>query len=546
MYMYYSYQLNLLKYSTQNLITTTMMVSGLYTSAVLTLVLLIAACRWVLPVENARILAVQTVGAKSHWNFMRGVLRSLVDAGHNVTVFTPFPDGDRENYTEVDMSKEFPVKTNLNLKQAMEIYGRPVTYFYMLTASDSKYCDTVYKNRQFDQLVHDGNGGNSERKFDLIIMETRNLDCTSYLANALNLPIIFTMPSPMKTFTERSLTGHVSNPATVSHVMALQAVPKTFVQRFTNAALLAYSTLRTTYDVWIMKMTNPRRYQSSTKVNPSIIFLNTYHITEASRPVVPNVIEIGGIHLKPKNKLPDDILEFIEGAPHGVIYFTFGSTVKLTTLPAHIEKIFKQVFSNVSQRVLWKYESEMKDKPENVMIKKWFPQRDILLHPKVKLFISHGGLSGVYEAIDGGVPVLGFPLFYDQSRNIDNLVNSRMAIALDLMSVTEETLLNAISKIIDSQNYSINAKIASERFKDRPITPQQSVVYWTEYVIRHKGAPHLKYQGLNLTWYQYFLLDVIFVILIFILLVLFITYKVLKRIYKYALKNKQSQKLKTK
>lgn len=94
-------------------------------------------------------------------------------------------------------------------------------------------------------------------------------------------------------------------------------------------------------------------------------------------------------------------------------------------------------------------------------------------------------------------------------------------------------------------SYSINAKLASERFKDRPVTPQQSVVYWTEYVIRHKGAPHLKYHGLNLAWYQYFLLDVISVILIFTSLVLFIIYKVLKRIYKYALKNKQNQKVKT-
>lgn len=73
------------------------------------------------------------------------------------------------------------------------------------------------------------------------------------------------------------------------------------------------------------------------------------------------------------------------------------------------------------------------------------------MHSKVKLFISHGGISGVYEAVDGGVPVLGFPLFYDQARNIDNLVNSRMAIALDLMTVTEETLLNAISEIINSE-----------------------------------------------------------------------------------------------
>ncbi|XP_060835305.1 UDP-glucosyltransferase 2-like [Rhopalosiphum padi] len=520
------------------------MVNGLYSSAVLTLVLLIAACQWVPLAEGARILAVQTVGAKSHWNFMSEVLRSLTDAGHSVTVFTPFPDGDRENYTEVDMSKEFPVKRDLNLERIMEIYSRPVTYFYMLTVLDSMCCDAVYRNREFDKLVH-GGGDDSDWKFDLIIMEPRSLDCTSYLANALNLPIIYTIPTPMMTVAERSFTGHLSNPASVSHIMALHAVPKTFVQRFVNVALLVYSTLRTKYDGWIMKMTYPKRYQLSPKVNPAVIFLNSHYITEASRPVPPNLIEVGGIHLKPKSKIPKDILDFIDESPNGVIYFTFGSTVKLSTLPVHIEKTFKQVFNNVSQRVLWKYESEMKDKPDNVMIKKWFPQRDILLHPKVKLFISHGGISGLYEAVDSGVPVLGFPLFYDQTRNIDNLVNARMAIALDLMAVTEEVLLNAISEIINNEKYTINAKITSERFKDRPITPQQSVVFWTEYVIRHKGAPHLKSHALNLTWYQYFLLDVISVILIFTSLVLFITYKVLKLICKYALKYKHSHKVKS-
>jgi len=44
-----------------------------------------------------------------------------------------------------------------------------------------------------------------------------------------------------------------------------------------------------------------------------------------------------------------------------------------------------------------------------------------------------------------------------------------------------------------------NAKAASEIFKDRPMSPEKSVVYWTEYVIRHKGAQHPKSHALNLT-----------------------------------------------
>lgn len=73
-----------------------------------------------------------------------------------------------------------------------------------------------------------------------------------------------------------------------------------------------------------------------------------------------------------------DILDFIEGSPHGVILFTFGSTIRLSSLPKHVEDVFKRVLANVPQRILWKYETAMDDMPDNVMIKKWFPQREIL------------------------------------------------------------------------------------------------------------------------------------------------------------------------
>lgn len=65
------------------------------------------------------------------------------------------------------------------------------------------------------------------------------------------------------------------------------------------------------------------------------------------------------------------------------------------------------------------------------------------------------------------------------------------------------------------------------------MSPENLVAYWTEYVIRHKGAPHLKSYALNLSWYQYYLLDLITLILSFIIVVFFVTYKMFKSISTY-------------
>lgn len=57
---------------------------------------------------------------------------------------------------------------------------------------------------------------------------------------------------------------------------------------------------------------------------------------------------------------------------------TFGSTVLMSTIPENIQRTFIESLAQLPQRVLLKFEHEMKNKPKNMMIKKWLPQRDIL------------------------------------------------------------------------------------------------------------------------------------------------------------------------
>ncbi|KAG8255701.1 hypothetical protein J6590_086639 [Homalodisca vitripennis] len=67
-----------------------------------------------------------------------------------------------------------------------------------------------------------------------------------------------------------------------------------------------------------------------------------------------------------------------------------------------------------------------------------------------------------------------------------------------------------------SEMYIENMKRLSHQFRDRPMTALQTAVYWTEYVIRHQGAPHLRPASVNVPLYQYLLLDVIAVLAVWL------------------------------
>lgn len=48
--------------------------------------------------------------------------------------------------------------------------------------------------------------------------------------------------------------------------------------------------------------------------------------------------------------------------------------------------------------------------------------------------------------------------------------------------------------------------------KDRPQDPMENAIWWTEFVIRHKGAPHLHSTTADEPWYRRQDMDIIAVV----------------------------------
>ncbi|VEN57582.1 unnamed protein product [Callosobruchus maculatus] len=256
--------------------------------------------------------------------------------------------------------------------------------------------------------------------------------------------------------------------------------------------------------------------------NVSLVLLNSHPSVADPKPHVPNMKEIGGFHIKPPKPLPEDLKKLLDEAKHGVIYFSMGSNIKSKDLPVEKRNAILDGFRKRKETILWKFEEDtLPGKPKNVIIRKWFPQQDILAHPNVKVFWTHGGMLSTSETVYHGVPILATPILGDQATNAQGAKDNGYGLILPYPEITEHKLNGMLDEIISNPKYRENVKKRSKIMHDRQIPPLQEAVYWVEYVLRHNGAEHLRMWYVHMPWYQYYMVDVILAIFAVIFLALY-------------------------
>uniref|UniRef100_A0A1B6K0J6 UDP-glucuronosyltransferase n=1 Tax=Homalodisca liturata TaxID=320908 RepID=A0A1B6K0J6_9HEMI len=466
-------------------------------------------------VHSSRILAVFPTVSKSHFDFFQPLLLALASRGHDVTVVNSYPQPRPvRNYTDINLQDFKKVFFN-NIP--FDILPQVPTNFienHRFLLSQIEGNELTFSHPDVRRLV------NSDEKFDLIITELWNNDVFLGFAHKFKAPVI-AMSSCSILPWGNARFGNPDNPSYIPQIFFRKYGKLDILHRIINTCQLAISQLlyKFVYNPISEKIAR-RGFGDSLPpleelaLNTSLLFVNTHHTLHGSRPLSPQVIQIGGIHVKKPKPLRKDLDRWMNESADGVVYFSFGSMLRGATLPEDKVRAFIDVFRTLPQRVLWKWEDDsVAGLPQNVKLMKWLPQRDVLAHPKVKVFISHGGLLGTTEAVVSGVPILGIPMYGDQPNNVAALVENKVAIHVDYNNISVASLSYALNTLINDKSYAENAKKLSERFLDRPQSPLDTAVYWTEYVIRHGGAPHLQSAAVHLTWYQYYLLDVIAVCL---------------------------------
>ncbi|XP_033972419.1 UDP-glucuronosyltransferase 2C1-like [Trematomus bernacchii] len=501
-----------------------------FCSALLLLVFIPRGC------HGGNILVLPAEG--SHWINMDILLEALHSRGHNITVVRSSKSWyikDESSYyntytvqVERSLDQEFITKMILD-SMKFERGAIPLTSFLNTAvgmigtfvdahSTVGELVSAMLDDKELMRILQDS-------KFDLVLTDP----CWGHgviMAKYLNLPLVYNVrwliageahlaiaPSPLS-YVPITGSGHTDKMTFLQRVKNVlfqlvnliqnQVVVKLVYQKLCDKYLgsdIDFNQLMLDADIWLMRV--------------DFVF-------EFPRPTMPNIVYIGGFQCKPAKPLPEHLEEFVQSSgEHGVIIMSLGAFV--SELPSDMANGIAATFAKLPQKVIWRYKG---DRPatlgNNTLIVDWMPQNDLLGHPKIKLFVAHGGTNGVQEAIYHGVPVVGLPLFFDQFDNLLRLKERGAAKILTIQTVDKDNnFQDAIQEVLNEPSYRLNMQRLSSLHRDQPMKPLDTALFWIEFVMRHKGAAHLRTESYRLPWYSYHSVDVTLFLAGAVLLVLF-------------------------
>ncbi|XP_030879602.1 UDP-glucuronosyltransferase 2A1 isoform X5 [Leptonychotes weddellii] len=418
----------------------------------------------------------------SHWLNIKILIDELIKKEHNVTVLVASgalfisPTSNSSLIFEIykvpfgkerieGVIKDFVLTWMENRPSPSTIWrfyqeiARVIKNFHILSR---EICDGVLKNQKLmDKL--------KKSKFDILISDPV-FPCGDIVALKLGIPFMYSLRFSPASTVEKHCGKVPFPPSYVPAILSELTDQMSFTDRVRNFISYhlqdyMFDTLWKSWDSYYSEALGRPTTLCEIMGKAEIWLIRTYWDFEFPRPYLPNFEFVGGLHCKPAKPLP---------------------------------------------KVLWKYKGK---KPAtlgaNTRLYDWIPQNDLLGHPKTKAFITHGGTNGIYEAIYHGVPMVGVPMFADQPDNIAHMKAKGAAVEVNINTMTSEDLLNALRTVINEPSYKENAMRLSKIHHDQPVKPLDRAVFWIEFVMRHKGAKHLRPAAHNLTWFQYHSLDVI-------------------------------------
>ncbi|XP_052124446.1 UDP-glycosyltransferase UGT5-like [Frankliniella occidentalis] len=490
-------------------------------------------------VAPLNVLVVSTVSSPSHHIWVSRLTDGLLAKGHHVTELVLRPPEKHANKTSFYITeKTYGEHPGLDLEQAgTHTLAEEIPFFYHFCEES---INVILQSSAFQSLVQ--HLKRDKPHFDVFLIDYVMAEPLLALGTLVNRPPVvaltaFNLPEDIM---ELMGSPYFASLLPYMGVGAHGGTPMDFGERVYNFVkwVMYKAYIYWSYRPFIentITTTFPNSPPLSALLeNVSVSLVNTVPALHGAMPLVPGVVEVGGLQIRPAKQLPDDILAWVDkkAAPHGFIFMSFGTNVRSANLAKDRRDAILRAFSRVKQRVLWKYEDDdiMDKLPPNVRVAKWLPQNDLLGHPNIRCFVSHNGGLSTQEASYHGVPILGVPFFVDQTAYAEKVERTGLGRRLQYKHITEERFYEALTDVLENPRYRENIRRVGAALKDQKETPLERAVWWVEYVARTGGAPHLRAPSRQLHWYQVFMLDVIAVLAAALLLCSWLAFRSLSLI----------------
>lgn len=247
--------------------------------------------------SGLKILGILPYAGKSHFIFFEGLLKQLQSRGHHLTVVSHFPLKEKlENYTDIRLSDGNIPKEILSMEELPQGHVKHYVTPYILETLMRSSCDL--NNGVMKKLLE------SKEKYDLILMEMFVTDCYFGFIHHFKVPFVGLSSSGLLPWTSQ----FYANPLTPSYVPMIflpHSDSMNFFERTENFIMYFYSHWQ--YHRLIMGpcyedakefFGNDLPYLEKIAENASLLLVNTHFSLQRPRPLVPGVIEVGGMFLK--------------------------------------------------------------------------------------------------------------------------------------------------------------------------------------------------------------------------------------------------------
>ncbi|XP_045460945.1 UDP-glycosyltransferase UGT5-like isoform X2 [Harmonia axyridis] len=364
----------------------------------------------------------------------------------------------------------------------------------------------VFGDSQVQQLLNE--------TFDLVIIEEVFVDALKVFAWHFKAHLIVFHPHRSNFWVNDNM-GNPCLPAYISEYPSTFGVAKNFIERVENVMLYVLQVVFKEF-VYLKEHSeiSQKYFPSSPQLsdivyNTSLAFMNSDISIHQSVPTLPNMIDIGGFHIKNPKPLPIDVLKFCNNSTKGVVFIDM-DFVTSSYMHENIRNSMMNVLSKLHYNVLWIWdEMNFPNKPSNLMLQYTLPLGDVLAHPNIKLFIHLGNMKDIIESVFYGVPQLLIPVLDDQLYDTAQAQYYGYAKLLPYSKLNEKSFHSAVEEILNNTKYTEESQRRSKILKEKPISSKKIVAFWIDNVLRTNGASYMRASSLDYPWYQLYLIDVL-------------------------------------